>query len=519
VGAFPTTLAPTTRRPTTTSPTVFLEPSLSPTTRPSSKRPTTASPSHRETASPTRGPSYSPSSTKTLSPTKSPIIPPSPAPVKITTVKPISPPSASPMFPPTSRPTTSRPTIDLVRLRSLIESQYPIGGVRFSIDNPGFYQTMAFTWLQQDQQAAPLDDDRRIIQRYALACIYYASNGVGNDITDGLFGPGNVPVWSNEAGWLSNATECTWFGVDLCADDDTILSFTMVANQMSGVLPSETGFLNKLETLILSENFINNVGPIGHDWLAELSQLTVLDYSENGFFFDGIPPALYEMTRLVIYDCSQNYYFGEIQTFDFPRSLEVVRVADNDFAGSLAWMTMLPSLTEVDVSHNAEIVGPLPDTFSSGLRYFRAGKCAITGSIPNGIVAASNLEIFSAPDNKLSGTLEAFAALSKLRILDVHDNSFDGQIPAVLGQLGSLETLRLDSNELLGAMPQEICSLLDDKLDVLGADCMGENVIPVPCDCCTCCSTLQCDFIHGGLPGTASLGSHVQASKSFSEIH
>jgi hypothetical protein len=519
VMSMPLTFAPSPGLPATTPPTAFLEPSLAPTSRVPSHRPTTASPTRAETASPTDVPTDSPSMTETLSPTQLPIATPSQAPITKSTMNPTSRPSelpravptASPVVSRTPRPTTSRPTMDISRLRSLIESKYPIGGVRFNIDNPGFYQTMAFSWLKEDQQAAPLDDDRRIIQRYALACIYYATNGVGNDITDGLFGPGNVRSWINETGWLTEDSECTWFGVDLCSDDDTVLSFVMVANQMSGVLPSETGFLSNLQTLVVSGNFINNVGPVGHDWLAELSHLKVLDYSENGFFFDGIPMSLYELTSLEIYDCSRNYYFGEIQTFDFPPSLQVVRVADNDFAGSLSWMSRLPSLIEVDVSNNAEIVGPLPDTFNARLRIFSAGKCAITGSIPDGIVAALSLEIFSAPDNKLSGGLEIFAKLSKLRILDLHDNSFDGQIPAALGQLGSLETLRLDSNDILGAMPEEICMLRDGQLEVLGADCLGDNVISVPCDCCTCCSTLLCDFTDEGLGVPASLGSpHAQ---------
>ena len=56
-----------------------------------------------------------------------------------------------------------------------------------------------------------------------------------------------------------------------------------------------------------------------------------------------------------------------------------------------------------------------------------------------------------------------------------------GRIPWQLGEINTLESLKLGSNQLTGEMPEDICDL--KNLDDLVADCRE-----VECDCCSACN-------------------------------
>lgn len=101
--------------------------------------------------------------------------------------------------------------------------------------------------------------------------------------------------------------------------------------------------------------------------------------------------------------------------------------------------------------------------------------------------------------------------------MDLRANDLTGQIPSQLGHLSKLGedipcnhyrytrisilirhimipkgSLQLHANELSGAMPQEICDLRSDMLNMLVADCRSDNEFDevVTCDepkCCTRC--------------------------------
>ena len=72
--------------------------------------------------------------------------------------------------------------------------------------------------------------------------------------------------------------------------------------------------------------------------------------------------------------------------------------------------------------------------------------------------------------------------LGSLEKLVVNDNKLDGTVPGSFGRLKSLSDLVLQGNAFSGSMPDSICSLREDKLQVLTADCQNFT-----CDCCTAC--------------------------------
>lgn len=100
--------------------------------------------------------------------------------------------------------------------------------------------------------------------------------------------------------------------------------------------------------------------------------------------------------------------------------------------------------------------------------------------------------------------------------MDLRANDLTGPIPSELGHLSKLGeipvvehrinfvhpcsyctqrhfigSLQIHANELTGTMPQEVCQLRSDKLNMLVADCRSEvDFDEVTCDepkCCTRC--------------------------------
>ena len=66
--------------------------------------------------------------------------------------------------------------------------------------------------------------------------------------------------------------------------------------------------------------------------------------------------------------------------------------------------------------------------------------------------------------------------------LNLSFNEFSGDIPAELGRLSNLAQLELESNDLTGTMPTEVCSRTNFGLDTLTVDCAQ-----VSCTCCDSC--------------------------------
>jgi Leucine-rich repeat (LRR) protein len=106
----------------------------------------------------------------------------------------------------------------------------------------------AYLWLVQDTERAPTaPEDYQLLQRFALANLYYSMRG---------------PDWSRNDGWLSRASICEWFGA-VCADNtmDYLVRLDLSNNSLQGKLTPELVFLTKLRRLDLSDNRIDGKLP------------------------------------------------------------------------------------------------------------------------------------------------------------------------------------------------------------------------------------------------------------------
>ena len=89
------------------------------------------------------------------------------------------------------------------RKADILEIPQDISG-DISKDSP---QDKALSWLMSDAETNACDGVEPVVQRYALALLYYSTNGSS---------------WDNASGWLSSFSVCTaWYGV-VCEGGDVV---------------------------------------------------------------------------------------------------------------------------------------------------------------------------------------------------------------------------------------------------------------------------------------------------------
>jgi hypothetical protein len=111
-------------------------------------------------------------------------------------------------------------------------------------------QAKALVWLRDD----PLYNEyelHRLYQRYALAVLYYSTNG---------------DSWNRTAGWLSSNDECLWYQYDdgynpeddnSCAEASRLSFLDLNGNELDGSIPTELEFLTDLELMYLYGNSLS----------------------------------------------------------------------------------------------------------------------------------------------------------------------------------------------------------------------------------------------------------------------
>ena len=225
----------------------------------------------------------------TTSPTNSPTTtPPSPAPT---------------MYPTTPRPSTAKPTrapspnpTELGRLGVLMNILTPVLSETSlsALDNTNSPQYQAVQWLTTDpylgveyfrqrRRMRTRDISRvleqtsipsyRIIQRYALATLFYATGG--------------STTWKRNDGWLSTNHECDWYLgpptsgssstlIKYCDDSGRIINLDLSGNNLSSTVPNDISLLEYLGRFVKTRH--------GHSFRSfDMVNLSVLtsSYREN----------------------------------------------------------------------------------------------------------------------------------------------------------------------------------------------------------------------------------------------
>jgi hypothetical protein len=127
----------------------------------------------------------------------------------------------------TESPTTTPSTSGLSDLIAMLSDLWPAG--RSALSDSSSPQFRAAEWLSEEPDFDSYSD-RKTLQRYVLAALYFATKG---------------DQWTNSDGWLTTEDECNWYStnVDIC-DSDAFQILNLESNNLQGQLPSELALLS-----------------------------------------------------------------------------------------------------------------------------------------------------------------------------------------------------------------------------------------------------------------------------------
>jgi hypothetical protein len=90
---------------------------------------------------------------------------------------------------------------------------------------------MAFNWMVTNSTNIETLSNETIIQKYALATLYYSANG---------------DSWYMNTLWLDSDDECNgWWGVS-CTNTGAVSQLALYSNNLEGTVPPEIGLLTLL---------------------------------------------------------------------------------------------------------------------------------------------------------------------------------------------------------------------------------------------------------------------------------
>ncbi len=239
--------------------------------------------------------------------------------------------------------------------------------------------------------------------------------------------------WTDNTGWLSTNTPCSWRRVS-CTDGH-VLDLYLDSNQLSGSIPPELGNLSQLSWLCLGSNQLSGSIP---PELGNLSQLSYLFLGNNGLS-GSIPSELGNLSQLSELDLGSNQLSGGIP-------LEL---------GNLS------QLSELYLQGN-QLSGGIPSELGnlSQLSYLFLGSNQLSGGIPSELGNLSQMQRLWLFDNQLSGSIPPeLGNLSQLSYLDLRYNQLSGGLPPELGNLSQLSELYLQDNQVSGGIPPELGNL------------------------------------------------------------
>lgn len=438
------------------------------------------------------------------------------SPIPQPTAAPVSPPSNPVPVSPTSPagPFPTQPTAPL-SVRDVLLQVALFGGDEFKDTNT--YQSKALAWLEQSFEGQYTDF--AIIQRYTLACIYFATSSVKTLITDRYYGESEMENWINTSGWLTSDDECIWYGVRCGNNDGKITSIDLVSyltaacwiiflsqvksylilslthrfdkseNSLTGEFPPEIAIINgTLTHLNLNDNpMLFTRGAVFNSFLGTLTNLRSLEYRLTSFFNEnGIPTEIGKLKKLERFDCREVLYKGALSSMAFPADmtqLTYLDISSNELSGTIpTTFAALTNIQELNIGNN-KISGSLPDFFHGmrSLKLLNVEINELNGPLPTSIgMLSSTLQFLSLNTNEFTGTIPSdYSKLSNLRSLNIRFNKLSGTLPDMFENWKSLESLILDANaNLQGLLPTSL-GRLSNSMQVLE---IGQNGFtgPIP---------------------------------------
>jgi len=224
-----------------------------------------------------------------------------------------------------------------------------------------------------------------------------------------------------------------------------LVSLTLFFNNINGPIPDGLRNLTLLENLDLRRNSFSSSIP---DWFYDsLPHLKFLDLSFN-ILQGTIPHILGNMTSLITLDLSANQLEGPIPTsLGYLCSIKEIHFSDlnlNQHVNEILDI-LTPCISHGLVTlevYSSQLSGNLTDHFEGfeNIIEMDFSENKIGGELPRSLGKLSSLRYLILFSNQLSGNpFESLRSLSKLSLLDIADNCFQGVVKE--GHLENLTNL------------------------------------------------------------------------------
>ncbi|GJY12274.1 leucine-rich repeat-containing protein [Tanacetum coccineum] len=310
---------------------------------------------------------------------------------------------------------------------------------------------------------------------------------------------GQIPHWAGEIGgnklyeldlshnFITGLPQFQWYRLQ---------QLYLQSNLIQGPFPPSICNMSNLLYLDMSNNHFGGLFPQCFENIT--SSLQMIDIGNNSFqgripnvygdcprlegiSFNGnqlrgeVPISLSKCRYLKVADFGNNHLNGTFPGWlgDLP-SLQVLVLKSNHFHGHIQPSATLespfPSLQVLDLSHN-RFVGQLPAKY---LQNFNSMKNVVKKSTkPEYLYMGGKYYSFVVA---VKGVNQNFPQiLVDYTIIDLSNNSFEGQIPSVIGGLNSLIVLNLSHNCLRGPIPHAMGNLIEiESLDLSWNQLSGE---------------------------------------------
>ncbi|XP_021826653.1 LRR receptor-like serine/threonine-protein kinase FLS2 [Prunus avium] len=196
------------------------------------------------------------------------------------------------------------------------------------------------------------------------------------------------------------------------------------------------------------------------------TSLSVLDLSYNFFNTSSFPSWLFNLTRLRKLDLSRNYFGGLFpDEFSSLKSLEYLDLNQFGLKGRIPRvignMCKLKSLSLRWNNFSGEKIEEFLRSLSNypnntiALESLDLSNCELEGQLPASLGVLKSLQHLRLSGLLLWGSIpESIGNLSSLKTLDLSDNNMNGSIPESLGKLSELVELELSYNPWEGLLTE-----------------------------------------------------------------